>query len=34
MKNQNKNIPKTKPEKKIIYQKIIQEGTKQHTIAV
>ena len=25
IKNQNENVPKTKPETKIIYQKIIQE---------
>ena len=33
IKNQNKNIHKTKPETKITNQKIIQERTKQHTIA-
>ena len=32
IKNQNKNIFKTKPETKIVYQKIIQEGTKQYAI--
>ena len=32
IKNHNKNIPKLKPETKIIYQKIIEEGTKQNTM--
>ena len=32
IKNQNKNIFKRKPETKIVYQKIIQEGTKQYAI--
>ena len=32
IKNQNQNIPKIKPETKIIYKKIIEEGSKQHTI--
>ena len=31
--NQNQEITKTKAETKTIYQKIIQEGSKQHTIA-
>ena len=33
IKNQNKNISKIKPQTKIIYQNIIQEGVKQHKIA-
>ena len=33
IKNHNKNITKTKIETKTIYQKVIQEGSKQHTIA-
>ena len=33
IKNHNKNIPKLKPVAEIIYQKMIEEGTKQHTIA-
>ena len=33
IKNYNKNITKTKIETKTIYQKIIQEGSKEHTIA-
>ena len=33
IKNQHKNIRKTKPETKACYQKIIQEETKQYTVA-
>ena len=33
IKNHNKNITKTKIETNTIYQKVIQEGSKQHTIA-
>ena len=33
IKNHNKNITKIKTETRTIYQKIIQEGSKQHTIA-
>ena len=33
IKNQNNDITKTKIETKTIYQKIIQEESKQHTIA-
>ena len=33
IKNHNKNITKTKTETNTIYQKVIQEGSKQHTIA-
>ena len=32
IKDQNRNITKIKPETKTIYKKIIEEGTKQHTI--
>ena len=32
IKNHNENIPKLKPVTKIIYQKMIGEGIKQHTI--
>ena len=30
IKNENKEVTKTKAETKIVYQKIIQEGSKQH----
>ena len=33
IKNQNKNISKIKPQTKLIYHNIIQEGVKQHKIA-
>ena len=33
IKNKNQNIPKLKLQTKIIYQKIIEERTKQHTVA-
>ena len=33
IKNHHKNIPKLKPVAKIIYQKMIEEGTKEDTIA-
>ena len=33
IKNHNKNITKTKIETKTIYQKVMQERSKQHTIA-
>ena len=33
IKNENKEVTKTKAETKIVYQKIIQEGSKQHIIA-
>ena len=33
IKNQNKNMPNTKPETKIIYQNILQQHTKQHKAA-
>ena len=32
IKNENKEVTKTKAETKIVYQKIIQEGSKQHII--